>query len=713
MHDGNSLGNDHRAAFLHRVGVRPRLVDDNGVPAAGFWALRPDDPTGQKRLGRLRALPPPRVFDSFLYPSAEPIVADFANTQIDASALFNFENLGGNAPLGAVPFILLNRHPLDLTVDLLNIPSATFIANFDGLDPNNKFGFDPLQILELGNQKVQLQARTSLFQRGIYSSFFIDTDGTVKWYSKPQSIPFMSVLVLFRFFPDGEDPSYPISLQEGEVALYQQCNYQGKVAVVGVDTPDLSALSTPDTTLDRTTASIKLGPNTGVLLYADAGFTGTELLITSNTTCLDGTPIGRGTRSLRTEPLLPIFLASSSCVNCNLSGVNLTGKVVTGANLQGASLAGANLTHTVLHDARSLAGTDLRERSWPARICRAVGKAGGPDPHDFRLVPQRGEGLLLPGQLLQHPPLGYQSPYASNWRYLDPTQALIDLDPSGVWPVMLDLSRSKLDGASLQNGNYLLGVILTDATLAGANLTGAALRDIYNTPRFDGAKLDGVIGLNGTDLTGANFSGASLQCLPLDGGTQRCVNLSGVTLTGAHFDQAKLIGADLSGTALQGISWQGAVLDHVAGLAGADLRGVVFNGTSLNHVDFTGAKMDGTQLVGAHLQGAILRTVTGLPTANLTGADLTGAHLEGAVLIQASLEEATLDGVTGLAGANLAGIRFNGSSLGGVDLSTAKLFGRTSPMPISPTPACTGPPCPTTPPEARRSRRPPTSPVRT
>ena len=61
----------------------------------------------------------------------------------------------------------------------------------------------------------------------------------------------------------------------------------------------------------------------------------------------------------RSQPLLPVFLASSSCEGCNLSGLDLTGVSVSGADLRQANLSGTTLNRTVLHAARSLAGTDF------------------------------------------------------------------------------------------------------------------------------------------------------------------------------------------------------------------------------------------------------------------------------------------------------------------------------------------------------------------
>ena len=71
----------------------------------------------------------------------------------------------------------------------------------------------------------------------------------------------MNVRVMFRIFFPG-DPDYGQAVPaEGEVALYQECNYGGPVTMFATDIPDLSALSGSTVTLDRTTASVRLGSN--------------------------------------------------------------------------------------------------------------------------------------------------------------------------------------------------------------------------------------------------------------------------------------------------------------------------------------------------------------------------------------------------------------------------------------------------------------------
>ena len=679
VHDGRSIIGTHRLGFLHRMNPRASLLGAaSSVPRTGLWAMAPDDPTGKLRQGRLHALPPPQNFDPEYYAAVEPIVADFSSRAIDDTALFDLTHLGGTGLPEDIPSILSDDLPLDLTV-LAPQASSLFVANASGNTISNKFQIDALEIVDLGNQKVQLQA-TSFF--GGSSSFFIDSDGTVKWSAKPANIPYMNALVLFQFY----DPNfYPGPYQgppaQGEVVLFQGCNYTGKATVFVVDTPDLSALTSSTVTLDRTTASVKLGPDTAVLLHSDAGYGGTGATIEVDTACLDGTPIGRNTRSLQVRPLLPIFIASSSCEGCNLTGVDLTGVSVSGADLRNANLSGATLNKTSLRNARSLAGTsfngatitcsdfsgsegqlvdltqtDLSSATFSTDISTCRSNFSNTKVDDAHVAP-----AVL--------------------RLLDLTHSTIAL---GSTPPTFDASMALWPGATVVGGTYL-DVDFSGANLAGSNFSHNAFINSCGSPpapctrTFQGANLDGIVGLNVTDggtqdLSGVIFTGATLRCLPGDGGTNQCVDLGGTNLTGAHFENANLTGANLTG-ALQGTHFEGAVLDGVTGLQGADLRGSFLTGATASGVNLTGAKLDGSHLQDAGFQGATLIDVSGFQTAISNGADFSGAHLGGTGLVQAFLEEVTLDGATFQAGTDLSGIRFNDSSLKGVDLSGLKLFG--------------------------------------
>ncbi|HEX7070878.1 MAG TPA: pentapeptide repeat-containing protein [Rhodothermales bacterium] len=156
---------------------------------------------------------------------------------------------------------------------------------------------------------------------------------------------------------------------------------------------------------------------------------------------------------------------------------------------------------------------------------------------------------------------------------------------------------------------------LTEAFLAGANLSGSHLResDLW------GAVLESAV-LRDADLTGSNLAGADLD--------------------GADLERARLIGADMRGCALKEADLERAVLDE------ADLRGAMLNGADLQYASLRQTNLNRSSLQGANLRAAILEGT------NLSGANLRGANLRGAVLTGADLRLAELDR-TDFLGANL------------------------------------------------------------
>ncbi|MGH2669638.1 MAG: pentapeptide repeat-containing protein, partial [bacterium] len=181
---------------------------------------------------------------------------------------------------------------------------------------------------------------------------------------QPDPAPPATLDVLFRFYPDGTQIG---ALQEGEVAIFQECGYQGKAAVFALDTPNLAQLTSPVVTLDKSAASIRLGNDTAVILHTGQIYTGTQQIVEANTPCLASTPIGNGTTSsLQIRPLAPtILLSSRSCENCQLRGVDVSGLDLSGMDLKGADLTeatliGTNLAAAILEQAilDGVSGTD-------------------------------------------------------------------------------------------------------------------------------------------------------------------------------------------------------------------------------------------------------------------------------------------------------------------------------------------------------------------
>ena len=691
-HRGADISGAHRVAFFRRMNLNSSLLRDGGVPLPGWWALAPDDPTGKMRAGRLHALPPPRnICDGGVcYPGVEPIVADFSSQQIDDTALFDFSHLGGEGIGGPylVPGIRFGLYPLDLTWLLPGTaaPSALVAWSDGGVQLGNKFLESALQVVDLGNGKLQLQEYEILSFK--YFAFFIDADNVVKWTNKPPQIPYMNTRVLFRILFPG-DPDYAQAAPaEGEAALYQGCNYTGPVTMIPVSTPDLSALTSPAVTLDRTTASVKTGANVAITLFSEAGYDGGSFGTTINQPCLDGTPIGRNTRSVRLTSALQVFIATHSCEGCNLSGLDLTGVDGSGAFLLNANLSGATLNKTSLHAARSLSGTDF---SGATVTCSDFSGTEG------ALVDLTQTAL---SSAIFSPDISSCRSNFSNTkvdvsqinpaalRLLDLTQATILLSST---PPTVDLSGASwrratvLDG-SLQ-GAHFPGAVLEGATLRGVKIDGSDLRDAG----FQGTTFIDVTGFQtvvatGVDFSGATFAGtglaqASLEEVTLDGATFT----AGSDLSGIRFNGSSMVGVDLHGLKLYGANFTHANLQN-ANLAGAFLSNNPDAGIPIP-ADFTGAHLKDVNLSSAQLQGTIFHFASFYGSFNVIEkgppvfpcvtdvtqcpSTKTGFTCSCATAVGANMTR------TDFSNAFLYGVEFTGSGtvINGVDFSNAILVG--------------------------------------
>jgi uncharacterized protein YjbI with pentapeptide repeats len=712
-HVWSDVGGTHRLAFLHRIDAR---VGDAGTPRLGWWALAPDDPTGRGRAGRLHARPPPQHYgDGGIYASFEPIIADFSSQHIDDDGLFDFSKLGGGGLRDPqLPTIRGGPFPpsaLDLTIFITDQSSSTFIASNVGL----KWIFTPLHIVDVGNGKVQLQAYRDYFG-GYYAMFIGDSDGGVYWDNKPPQLPFMNSRVLFRIFFPGDSNYAQAAPGVGEVALYQECNYGGPVTIFALDTPDLSALSSASVTLDRTTASVKLGGGAAAVLYPAVGYGGSSLTLGADTPCLDGTSIGRNTRSLQIQPVLPIFLATSSCVGCNLSGLDLTGITVSGADLSGANLSGTTLNRTSFHAAHSLVGTDFTSASvtcsdlsgtdggvvdltqtnlWTATFAPDVSSCRSNFSNtrvDDAHLPPAALGLLN----LTNATIGLTDPLPG-WDL----RGAVWSGATVVGTVSLEgahFDGALLEGTSLQ-GADLKGAIFHGATLTGANLTGAQLDGSQmQDAGFQGATLIDATGLNTavvarTDFSGARFGGSDLVGALLEDSTfDGATFASGTDLTAVQFNRSSLQNVDLSDLTLHGAGFVRANLRN-SSLAGARLSNNPDGGSPRNPADFTGAHLKDVNLSNAQLQGTIFHFASFYGSFNVlkgppvlpcqtdtakhcpsskTGFTCSCASATGAKMIGTDFTNAFLYGVDfTLSGTVIDGVDFSNAILVGADFDGA------------------------------------------
>ncbi len=287
------------------------------------------------------------------------------------------------------------------------------------------------------------------------------------------------------------------------------------------------------------------------------------------------------------------------------------------------------------------------------------------------------EGEPAPGNLAGANLAGLKLVSAANLetcRAGDPVNAQ-DVDLS-----CLDLRGVDLAGTNLQNAN-LVGADLGRANLANAVLQGAALAEtnLGGTSFFGadlrGARFDAREGdsecsapvapsFTGTDFAQADLTGAVFTAAPADYGPEDPF---------AHFEcedeapetRVDLSGVDFSSATLNEAQMWGVVLGDVnlssASMRGTDLRNAEMEGAAMVLSDLSGADLRCGALAGATMLGAVLASAD-LTKASLSGATFTEAVVDGTILTRADLTETRFIGVL-FAGAQLSGARFQGADL--------------------------------------------------
>ncbi len=185
------------------------------------------------------------------------MVADYASQQIDETALFYFRDASGSIDPDDIhrPRILSNNYPLDLTMDLpASVTPFLFADAFRLHIPINPYSWSGSQLsvqdlTQNGGASYTAQLGTTVVLLGTHN-FVLDAQSQMSWSANWDSGTMFRVL--FRYFPDGTTITH---LDEGEVALFQGCNYQGKATVFAANTPDFSKL---------TSAAITLGQDRGL-----------------------------------------------------------------------------------------------------------------------------------------------------------------------------------------------------------------------------------------------------------------------------------------------------------------------------------------------------------------------------------------------------------------------------------------------------------------
>jgi len=706
-HNPGMVHGNPRIVFAQLPAVHVKVNNPDGTPKSGYWAIQTDpaqDPSGQHRVGRLHSLPeqdlvPPNSgLQGHIY--GMPVVPDWSSARFDDTDLFNLDTHQ----------LYLNDAALNMqlvpVLDDRNLDVSLFIST-----PRSPAS-PPLSVVieDRTDNRIRISATSPI------NEFFPFLHNSPRWaWVGPSSFLFLPPLAIidppppsllaslaFRFFPESKGLTAPEVLDEGEAAFFQSCSYGGSATVFFHDVDDVAWLATPVTNLGQVNA-IKLGPGTEAVLYTQPNYGGTGHVVSADSACLDTELAGERVASFQVRPVTPKFAVSSTCLRCQLQAANLSnsvldhatldGSVLAISNLAGTSLTGANMNDVDLSGADvNLArldlavlsgsywyGTDLRTASSFRQITlnRAAGFAGA----DL-------QGIDLSNATLQDIDFNFTNLTKAKFIRADLTGAdlvnaqltgadmtgkaiLVNADAGASQAGGLQLIGANLRGSSwfgvqfdeanLSNANltdsFLIGSGLANATMIGTVLNGIDLAyTIYSTTQLRTANLNQAIFDGATinkDLSGVNFSGASLKKVVFYQCTFGPTNFTGADLTGASF-QPQFQDLNLSNT-----NFTRATLIDAIFSAGED------NSITLGNARFAGAKMNGAQFVS-----------TDFARADLTGADLTGANLTSAHLTQvASMNGAILDGAVGLQGANLTGVPFGNIFLRNTNLSGAQLYG--------------------------------------
>ena len=380
-----------------------------------------------------------------------------------------------------------------------------------------------MQIVELGNQKVQLQEKPSFYP---YTNFFIDVDNVIKWDNKSPNLPDLTAQVLFRtsFVGDrttarmsrrGRDRGLPeVQLQRAGDDLCA-----GHAGSLGPDAVRASPLTGDCLGEARS--------NTVAVLYSEASFGGTQPVTGANRLASTG---------LRSEEY-PVTPAQPRAADLHrLVELRELQSLWTRPHRRERQRGGSPRCEPV--------GRDV-EQDDPAR-----GQKPGryelrrSEHHLQRLLRYRaGVVDLTQTELFTATFSPDISSCRSNFsntqvdvatlnpaalRLLDLTHATITLSaplPAGR-PEWGPLARATVTGAGpcrapisrtlrwtgTLRGIDLRGVVLSGATLNGANLTGTPSTAAISGRGFQGATLLDVTGFNtvvsaGADFTGAHFGG--------------------------------------------------------------------------------------------------------------------------------------------------------------------------------------------------------------
>ena len=552
------------------------LTDAKNSPIGGYWLIQDTALNARGTLGRALRYD---AFDQAV--SLTPI-----SQALDQSFLFGFPPADGSYRSATLPapeteFALAEGQQIFLVM----------CPHEDCFPAGTVYGSPPpkLQLRDLGNYLFELDGKIGEYDYGFHAVdnilFGVGTEGE-------------AFQVLFRYYEDGSKVG---DLRPGEVAVYEQCDFLGRAAVLvpslgpGQVSPpfDLRSLTSSWWSLNGTLRSVRLGKGAGVYWGADPEHLGGGLI--KDNACLSRSP----ENNLYVEPESNVFTVAHSvlpraCTQCDFSGLPLQSSTepidfdlwdLTGARFVGVDMKNVQFTGATLTGAK-FTGSMLSHVY-------------------FNFVQAAAGSVDLSGTLLYKDgftPTGRDAFSFSNARFCG-----VSLNGAGPSQT-LDLTTGAFNNALVQLG----GDCDTDADGFAVDLS-------YSTFNLDVPAL----AERGRDWGAVNLTGATVN------------SPAGTVLSS---QQTPLL---LGKARLAGVSMNGVVLDYAQGLTNKDLTGVSFKGSTLRHTVFKGARLYSARLQDSNLEAADLSSAYLTPKPLVMSA---GAQLKGAYLFNANLTNAQLSG---------------------------------------------------------------------
>ena len=363
VHDARRVGAEHRAAFV-RLAPGGRLDSENSE--------NPTDPLDDSLDLVHMAFSYGGLFlstnsDGVMRANASAVSTSEIWVPAEADTGFTLANPGS-------PTLELQR---ETDYDGGPCRSVLFMGRADCIPAPITFGFSDAQGADF---RLTAWSPNVEYGRGRVDASDPVNEGFLVYDETSGGTLFTSTMRALACTQPNCNPSQ-LTLQGGEVALYDSCSFDGVAYVYADDVDNFTvydqAASQGKAIGDQAARAMRVGPATVVTLYTEADFGGTAVRVTDDIQCLDD--VIDGVSSMKIEPGRSYVVSSNECSSCDLTGIDLSGLELDGADFQDANLSDANLDGTSLLGANldgarlknsSLVGTDLLDTSL---VCTDLG----------------------------------------------------------------------------------------------------------------------------------------------------------------------------------------------------------------------------------------------------------------------------------------------------------------------------------------------------